>query len=253
MSLRITKDNIYLMNPQPAYFTPKHIYDTMSGDFTLYVKVKINQYALRQVDSYIISRSGAHSGISALTDVYEYTSYIQYTYWFWNNTIPSSPKIESKQIHFKVNESDFNDFIELAIVHDSKKRIMICYYKGENVGEMVYDENTLPVLYDNSPYWFGCGSMLMDGEKQIGDFEYGMAFCVSKTLSWERINDITTNYKEKYCEQIFENELIFKRDWELTDLFSFFCDFKQTNRYKIWNYAFNGNFPQLYIDNVMNY
>jgi hypothetical protein len=30
-------------------------------------------------------------------------------------------------------------------------------------------------------------------------------------------------------------------------------DFEKMNQYKVWNYAFNGNFPQLYVKNVTQY
>lgn len=252
MSLKINKDNIFLMNPKNGYFDDNNSDDSMANDFTLFVKVKLNPDKLKQVDSFIISRSGAHSGISALTDAYAFTSYIQYSYWFWDNST-NVPKLEVRQIHHKIEEADFDSFIELAMVHDTYEKTMLCYYNGVVIGQLEYKNGELPALYDNSPYWFGCGSMLMDGEKQIGEFEYDLAFSLRKALDNDAIQDIITNYKTKYCETIFEDSLIFKRNWNLTKDFAFFCDFEKMNQYKIWNYAFNGNFPQLYVDNATNY
>jgi hypothetical protein len=95
--------------------------------------------------------------------------------------------------------------------------------------------------------------MITDGEKQDGEFEYELMFSIRKALDNDEIQHIIKNYKTEYCETIFEDNLIFKKDWELTKEFTFFCDFEKINQYKIWNYAFNGNFPQLYVDNVTHY
>lgn len=252
MSLKINKDNIFLMHPKNGYFDDSNKDDSMANDFTLFVKVKINPNKLKKVDSFIISRSGAHSGISALTDEYEFASYIQYSYWFWDNS-SNTPKLEVRQVHHKIEETNFDSFLELALVHNANERHILCYYNGNVVGKLEYTKDELPALYDNSPYWFGCGSMLMDGEKQIGEFEYDLAFSVRKALDNDEIQHILSNYKTEYCETIFEDNLIFKKSWELTKDFTFFCDFEKMNEYKIWNYAFNGNFPQLYIDNVTHY
>ena len=252
MSLKINKDNIFLMNPKNGYFDDINSDDSMANDFTIFVKVKINSDVLKQTDSFIISRSGAHSGISALKDEYEFASYIQYSYWFWDNST-SSPKLEVRQVHYKIEETDLDAFIELAMVHDSYERKILCYYGGNVVGELSYTNDELPALYNESPYWFGCGSMITDGEKQDGEFEYELMFSIRKALDNDEIQHIIKNYKTEYCETIFEDNLIFKKDWELTKEFAFFCDFEKINQYKIWNYAFNGNFPQLYVDNVTNY
>lgn len=252
MSLKINKDNIFMMNPKNGYFDNTNVDDSMANDFTLFVKVKINPDVLKQTDSFIISRSGAHSGISALKDAYEFASYIQYSYWFWNNS-NSTPKLDVKQHHYKIEESEFDSFLELALVHHTDERKILCYYNGKVVGELEYNDDELPALYDDSPYWFGCGSMLSTIDTQSGEFEFDKVFSVRRALDNDEIQDIIKNYKTKYCETIFEDNLIFKKEWEMTEDFTLFCDFENMSRYKIWNYAFNGNFPQLYVDNVINY
>jgi hypothetical protein len=252
MSLKINKDNIFMMNPKNGYFDNTNVDDSMANDFTLFVKVKINPDVLRQTDSFIISRSGAHSGISALKDAYEFASYIQYSYWFWNNS-NNTPKLDVKQFHYKIEENEFDSFLELALVHHIDERNILCYYNGNVVGKLEYNDDELPALYDDSPYWFGCGSMLSTSDTQSGEFEFDKVFSVRRALDNDEIQDIIKNYKTKYCETIFEDNLIFKKDWEMTEDFALFCDFENMSRYKIWNYAFNGNFPQLYVDNVINY
>jgi hypothetical protein len=125
MSLKINKDNIFLMNPKNGYFDDSNSDDSVANDFTIFVKVKINSDVLKQTDSFIISRSGAHSGISALKDEYEFASYIQYSYWFWDNSA-ASPKLEVRQVHYKIEETDLDAFVELAMVHDSYERKILC-------------------------------------------------------------------------------------------------------------------------------
>jgi hypothetical protein len=252
MSLKINKDNIFLMHPKNGYFDDTNVDDSMANDFTLFVKVKINPDVLKQADSFIISRSGAHSGISALKDAYEFASYIQYSYWFWDNS-NTTPKLDVRQVHYKIEESEFDSFLELALVHHTDERKILCYYNGNVIGELTYNDDELPALYNDSPYWFGCGSMLSTSDTQAGEFEFDKVFSVRRALNNDEIQDIIKNYKTKYCETIFEDTLIFKKDWEMTEDFTLFCDFENMSRYKIWNYAFNGNFPQLYVDNVIHY
>lgn len=252
MSLKINKDNIFLMHPKSGYFEDVNSEDSMAKDFTLFVRVKINSDVLKQTDSFIISRSGAHSGISALKDDYDFASYIQFAYWFWNNST-STPKLDVRQKFYKIDENDIDTFLDLALVHDSYERKMLCYYNGSVIDEITYTEDELPALYNESPYWFGCGSMLADKETQDGEFEYELMFSVKRALNNDDIQHIINNYKTEYCETIFDDYLVFKKDWEMSNDFTFFCDFEKMNRYKIWNYAFNGNFPQLYVDNLIHY
>ena len=108
MSLKINKDNIFMMNPKNGYFDDNNSDDSMANDFTLFVRVKLNHDKLSKTDKFIISRSGAHSGISALTDLYEFTSYIQYSYWFWDNNTATT-KLDVKQVHHKIEDKDFKD------------------------------------------------------------------------------------------------------------------------------------------------
>jgi hypothetical protein len=66
--------------------------------------------------------------------------------------------------------------------------------------------------------------------------------------TWKiRNKDLLENYRTKYSVPVFGKYAAFKPDWELTKDFTFFCDFKDINRYKIWNYAFNGYYPELFI------
>jgi hypothetical protein len=245
MSLRINKDSIYKMPPKLPYFD-KSEDDSMDGDFTLFARIKImDQEVLEGIDKFVISRNGAHSGISIVKDDYNYNIYVQYAYWFWEKT-SKKDALDVQQLHFKIEEEMLDDYVNLWMVNNGEESKIDCYCNGELVGTMNY-EGKLKVLYGDSPYWFGCGTMLSEADKQIGDFEFDIAFSIRKALSNEEINDLLQNYRIKYSTPVFEKYGAFKSDWELAPYFTFFCDFKDTNRFKVWNYAFNGYYPELFI------
>jgi hypothetical protein len=252
MSLKIDKNNIYFMHPKNRDFKEINGYDFMIKDFTLFVRVKVDESELQEMDSFIISRNGAHSGISILTDKYHYNYYIQFTYWFWEKNNRNA-EIQVKQIQHQIEEDDLNNFNDIYIVNDSINSKINCYYNKELVGVMDYDGFTL-ADYDESQYWFGAPNMVNPDNHPIGKFEYDLTFCIRKNLNTDTIYDIIENYKTNYLEVIFDDFEIFKRDWELTKDFYFFYDFKDRNRYKFWNYAFNGNYLQLFTNkNNLNY
>lgn len=252
MNLRVNKDNVYFIHPKNPDFKEINGYDFMSKDFTLFVRVKINEEVLEETDSFIVSRNGAHAGISVLTDKYHYNYYIQFTYWFWEKNNPSAD-IMVKQLQHKLTESDINNFMDLYIVNDSKNSKINCYHNKELVGVMDYEGLTL-AEYDESQYWFGASNMITPDKHPVGDFEYELIFCVRKNLDVNQIYNIIDNYENEYLENIFEDFKIFKRSWELSKDFYFFYDFKYKNRYKFWNYAFNGNYLQIFTNkNNINY
>ena len=87
-----------------------------------------------------------------------------------------------------------------------------------------------------------------ENTRGIGNFEYDIVFSIKKKLLTLDVEDILKNYDTKYCKRISGNFKIFNPNWELSKDFAFFCNFKISNRYKLWNYAFNGSYPQIYID-----
>jgi hypothetical protein len=245
MSLRINKDNIYKV-PAKVPFFDKSKDDSMTDDFTLFARVKImNQEVLEGLDKFVIARNGAHSGISIVKDDYNYNVYVQYSYWFWEKTAKKDI-LDVQQIHFKLEEDVLDTYLNLWMVNNKEESKIECYCNGELVGTMNY-EGKLKAFYDDAPYWFGCSAMSGEGDRQIGDFEYDTVFSIRRVLSIEEIKDLLENYRTKYSVPVFGKYAAFKPDWELTKDFTFFCDFKDTNRYKIWNYAFNGYYPELFI------
>jgi hypothetical protein len=249
MSLNINKDNLYLVLPSNVAFKESNIGNSMENDFTLFAKVKIDKNKITETESFIISRSGMHSGISIFKNKLD-KIFLQYTYWFEDENDGTK---SVKQVQVELKDSDMEDFIEIYMNNDDLKAKISCYLNGNIVGSMIYSGYT-KLSYVDSPYWFACGSMFGDDDtKGIGDFEYEIVFALNKRLTSLEVQDLIKNYQTKYSRKVFGNYKIFNPNWELTKHFAFFCDFEVLNRYKLWNYAFNGNYPQIYIEGNVYY
>jgi hypothetical protein len=249
MSLKINADNLYLILPSNVSFKESNIGGSMEKDFTLFARVKIDKEKLTEKESFIISRSGMHSGISVFKNQLDKV-FLQYTYWFENEEDGTK---SVKQVHVELKDSDMEDFVDLYMINDDDKAKISCYLNGNIVGSIVYSGFN-KLSYKDSPFWIGCGSMFGDEDTRgIGDFEYEIIFCSSKKILNLDVQDIIKNYDSKYSKNIFGNYKIFNPNLELTKYFAFFCDFKISNRYKLWNYAFNGNYPQIYIEGNVYY
>lgn len=249
MSLRINKDNLYVMLPSNAYFAESKIDDSLDDDFTLFARVKLNIQSLTAKESFIVSRNGMHSGISAFKNFLGKV-YVQYTYWCKN---PVQDMTFAKQVQYELHNTEALDFIEVYMANDQKNNKIGCFFNGNLVGSIVYD-GLDRIKYENIPYWFGCGGMFGDeSDRCVGDFEFDKVFAIKKKLYSVDIIDILKNYDTLYSSRVYETYKGFNKEWELTKYFAFFCDFNTVNRYKIWNYVFNGNFPQLYIDGNIYY
>jgi hypothetical protein len=245
MSLRINKDNIVFVLPESRYAVSSRIDTWMDEDFTLHVTAKLFPESLSQVESFILSRNGMHSGISAFKDSYDNINVV-FQYWFRQpdgTTIP-------KQVIYLLKDNEINDFNEYTMIcdhHDEK--VIVCYLNGFEVGRIEYGDD-IKESYKNCFYWFGCGSMIGPEEySHIGDFEYKLSFVLNKKLDIVDAQDIIDTYYDKYSHIIFENNLRkLNYDHPLRDNFAFLCDFEYYNRYKIWDISFSGNYPQFYID-----
>ncbi len=245
MSLRINKDNIVFVLPESRYAVSNRIDTWMDEDFTLHVTARIFEETLTERETFIISRNGMHSGISAFKDSYG-NSNIVFTYWFKKPDGTVLPK----QVIYLLKETELEDFNEYTMICDhNDEKIITCYVNGFEVGIIEYGEDTKE-SYKNCFYWFGCGSMIGPEEySHIGDFEYKLSFVLNKKLDIVDAQDIIDTYYDKYSHIIFENNLRkLNYDHPLRDNFAFLCDFENYNRYKIWDISFSGNYPQFYID-----
>jgi hypothetical protein len=249
MSIKINSENLYLILPSNVSFKESDLRDSMENDFTLFARVKVDKDKLTENEAFIISRSGMHSGISVFKNQLGKV-FLQYTYWFESEDDGSK---SVKQVHVEVKDSDLEDFIEVYMTNDDSKAKISCFLNNNIVGSIVYSGYT-KLSYVDSPYWFGCGSMFGDeNTRGIGDFEYDIVFSAKKKLLNFDVQDIVKNYDTKYSKKIFGNSKILNPNLEELKSFVFFCDFKSINRYKVWNYAFNGNYPQIYIEGNVYY
>lgn len=247
MSLRINKDNIFFILPEDRYSVSKRIDKYMSEDFTLYVKSKINYNELENDKEYFMfSRNGMHSGISIYKDK---EGFIHTVFSWW--IINEKGENEYKSVSHKIDNILIDETNEYVMICDDTKKEINCYFNNELVGFISY-KNCERQIYENTFYWFGCGSMMCDEEhRHIGDFDFDLSFLLNKKLEIEKVNDIAENYKKSYTTKMFDGILKLKDDFYLRDNFAFFCDFNNSTRYKIWDMTFSGNYPQIYIeDNI---
>ena len=126
---------------------------------------------------------------------------------------------------------------------------MNCYFNNEFVGKISYPKCEKQ-KYENTFYWFGCGSMMCPEEhRHIGDFNFDSAFLLNKVMDKEGVDNIIQNYKKEYTYELFDGLRKLNFSYPLRKHFAFFCDFNQTTRYKVWDMTFSGNYPQIYIEN----
>ena len=244
MSLKVTKNNIFFILPESRYAVSERIDNYMDEDFTFHVTAKLFPETLTENESFMLARNGMHSGVSAFQDELDVTN-IMFTYWFKDKN--GNPK--PKQICYKLKEDEINAFNKYTMIcdHHNEKKIS-CYVNDELIGEIFYKKDTKQT-YENTFYWFGCGSMIGPEEHRgFGDFEYKMAFVLNKPISLNDINDLILNYKEKYTDIIFNDLRRLKDNYPLKQNFAFLCDFEHYNRYKVWDLSFSGNYPQFYIE-----
>ena len=172
----------------------------------------LDKEKITEKETFIISRSGMHSGISVFKSQTG-KIFLQYTYWFENiEDITNS----IKQVYVELKDSILEDFINVYMVNNDEKAKISCYLNGDVVGSIIYP-GLKKISYIDSPYWIGCGGMFTEDieSRGIGDFEYDIIFSVKKRLSNLDIDDILENYYLKYSDLIFENYRVFKESWEL--------------------------------------
>jgi len=248
MSLRIGKEDIYFILPESRYSVSNRIDKYMEEDFTLYVKAKsINESLEIGKEAFLFARNGMHSGISFYKDEFNEIC-ISFTYWFKNK----EGKGEIGQIYHRLSPEEKNVSNEYMMICDNfVDRKIDCYVNRQLVGTIDF-KGLDKQSYENQFYWLGCGSMIgPEVHRCIGDFEFDTLFLLNKKLEIDEIDDILNNYEEKYTITASNGLKKFKVDYPLKKNFAFFCDFNHRNRYKVWDISFNGNNPQVYIeDNI---
>jgi hypothetical protein len=250
MSLKVDTDNIFFLLPESRYAVSDRIDGWMEKDFTLYLRFKIFPEELEiDKEAFAFSRNGKHSGISVIR-VDETKYIVNYTYWFVKTNANGNYEYLCKQIYYELPINELNEFNEYIMICDSSDGGKIdCYFNKELIGTIKFEDyDRLP--YEHAFYWFGCGSMICEEQhRYIGKFEYNTAFVLNTKLTLDELSDIVDNYETKYTSLIYNGLRVLNDDFKYKANFAFFCDFKQYNRYKIWDISFNGNYPQFYIEN----
>lgn len=245
MSLRINKDNLFFILPEDRYSVSKRIDTYMAKDFTLYVKVKVNgEFLESDKEHYIFARNGMHSGISIYKDKVG-DLHAVYNWWIRSE---DTGEYEYKNITHRIDKDLENSHNEYMMICDNNVNKNIkCYFNDKLVGT-IHFANSEKNAYEGAFYWFGCGSMMCQEEhKQIGDFEFDISFLLNKKIDFLEIKDLINNYP-LYTHEMYNGLRKIKDDYYLKDNFAFFCDFDKSTRYKIWDMAFTGNYPQIYIE-----
>jgi hypothetical protein len=247
MSLKINKDNIFFILTENRYGLSERIDSDMDGNFTLYTKTKLFPEAITDKASYIIARNGMHSGVAVFKDPND-KIVIQFSYWFYEESDTEMVNPIYKDVAVLLNEDIINEFNHYTMICNDDKKTIDCYINDELVG-LIYYVDLKKASYVNTFYWFGCGNMISNDEhSSFGEFEYDLAFLSKQILDIDDVINISNNYNENLIEFVGDLKILNKQ-FQNKFNFSFFCNFKVLNRYKIWDLSFNGNNPQLYMEN----
>ena len=245
MSLEVNKDEIYVITPEGKYQNITASWgDFMEKDFTLYTRAKVllDKSEIGK-DCFMIARNGQHAGISAYVDE-EKNVLIGFTYWFWENGITPIQKKVTRVLLPEVKDQ-FNEYL-MTCNHAEKE--IYCYINGELAGTIEY-KGLDKCSYKEAYLWIGCGTMIMEEEyRNTGNFEYNLLLCARAQFTLLEIADLRDNYKKFYLKQYSDYPVLNAATPRREDIY-FFIDFKNRTTYKLWNLAFNGCFPQLYIEN----
>jgi hypothetical protein len=259
MSLVTNRNNIYIMNPINKYSDGDSDWaDFMEKDFTIFLRSKT---LLDDMDrgkrAFMFSRNGKHAGLSTYKDDSD-NLHISFTYWFWQKNTKTGPDgvvynsdpiaIEKTLAYCCLPEEKYkyNNFI-IKCNHTESK--MWFYVNEKLVGEIDYSGMD-KCSYKEAYMWFGCGNMVTENEehKNVGDYEHDLFFCLNKNIEIEDIEDLRINYSEEYTKKYLEHDIL-KDETPFKSNIFFFIDFKDKTRYKLWNLAFNGHYPNFYIEN----
>jgi len=259
MSLITNRSNIYIMNPTNKYEDDESNWsDFMEKDFTIFLRSKV---LLDNIEpnkrQFIFSRNGKHAGISSFKDDSN-NLHVSFTYWFWETKEKKAPDgstyfgnpiaIEKTITHCFLPELKYkyNDYIVKCNHKESK---MYFYINEVLIGEIDYI-GLDKCSYKEAYMWIGCGNMVTDDEdhKNVGEYEHDLFFCLNKNLSLEEIYDLKNNYKTKYTQDFIDLTILNDTVPFKNNIF-FFLDFNKKTEYKLWNLAFNGHYPNFYIEN----
>ena len=259
MSLITNRQNIYIMNPINKYADDAANWsDFMEEDFTIYLRSKVLLDNLEpEKRAFMFARNGKHAGISSYKDGSD-NLHMSFTYWFWETKMRTGADgtiyydeptpIQKTVTHCFLPELKYkyNDYI---IKCSHKERKMWFYINDELIGEIDYT-GLDKCSYKEAYMWFGCGNMVTENEdhRNVGEYEYDLFFCLNKNINVEEVYNLKNNYKTKYIKNYLDLHILNDEVPYKNNIF-FFLDFNKKTRYKLWNLAFNGHYPNFYIEN----
>lgn len=247
MSLKINKDNIYMLFSNIENDSTERLDTFMDNDFTLFARVKINKIENYDHGSlkYILGRTGRHSGLSYNFN-FDGETIINFNYWF----LDKDNNFIDKYLYYTLPKEIENEYNDYMVTCNNLKKIISLYVNNELKFELNYDGNE-KITYENMIIWIGCGNMIIadTNYQNIGDFEIELLFGADKSLSINEVKELLSKYRTEYCDNdVFSDFPILSQNVLNIKNYKFFMDFECQNRYKIWNMINNGNFFQKYIE-----
>ncbi len=244
MSLRIKKEEPWVILPESRYdITDRKIDTFMDDDFSLYLRVKIFPETMEyNEEGFAFGRSGKHSGLSFYkvrsNDGKDIVT-LMWTYWFMDDTFV--------QFHYNLEESEVNEFIEVVVLNDDmNSKTFTLYVNSKLIDTQEYVEKEkqsykFGEMGGGGFYQFGNGNFQVPDIAMHLECEFDMCFLIKGLRSLNEMQNISTTYEENLIEfleelRVFKDETTYKKD------LAFFLDFKQQNRYKVWELTHNGNY-----------
>lgn len=243
MSLKLDKENIYLIISNDKTELTDKISDFMDGSFTISTRHKINKPEVYDGGPlhYVFARNGKHVGLGYYEN-FEYKVHIYFNYWFTDE----SGQVIDKNIQYVLPRELETEFNNYTVICDDKNKKIWLYVNDDLKAEMDYAGLT-KLDYVNTSIWLGCANMITDDEVQrnISDVEIDFLLASDKKLDIDEIKEVRLNYEFNYTERnTYDSLPILKYPGN----YKIFTDFKHKNRYKLWNMVDNGNFFQYYIE-----
>ncbi len=244
MSLLIKKEEPWVILPESRYdITDRKIDTFMDDDFSLYLRVKAFPETMEyNEEGFAFARSGKHSGLSFYkvkgNDGIDIVT-LMWTYWFTDDTFT--------QFHYTLSNEEVNDFIEVVVLNDdTNSKTFTVYVNSKLIDTKQYIEKEkqsyrFGEMGGGGFYQFGNGNFQVPDIAMYCECEFDMCFLLKGLYNLNAIQNIANTYEENLIEfledlKMFHPETSYKKDM------AFFLDFKQQNRYKVWELTHNGNY-----------
>jgi hypothetical protein len=207
------------------------------SEYTLFVKVKIEKQK-EDNDSCIIARPGRHSGLFFSNNNEQGGGYLKFILW-----AKKGDEYITKYDDVYIEENDLGKELILHTTRDSENNFKF-FINGEVKSEVKIENGEELIDYRGEPYYIGAGNPFSIDPVfcNYGEFEFHFVGLVSKEISYEDILSYSSNIikHERHGLNVLSN------DFELKKHTSFYFDFENISRYRIWDVSDNGNHLNLH-------